>query len=116
MKGHKLPEEAVRCRECVHYRAPDALRDARCDGVFVFVKPDPDGFCAWGAEEGGAMNRTDRSADRSKKVDRHALLELANEMERNLKCDEDERCGEVPSVLTVRDYIRCIREALGVER
>lgn len=40
--------EVVRCRDCAHWRAPDAVSDARCDGVFAFVKPDPGGFCAWG--------------------------------------------------------------------
>lgn len=43
-------ERVVRCRDCAHFRPPGRNAPARCDGVFVFVHPDPDGFCAWGKE------------------------------------------------------------------
>lgn len=45
--------EAVRCRDCVHFRPenPNAQTPPRCDGVFTFVKPDPDGFCSWGRKD-----------------------------------------------------------------
>lgn len=41
-------EKVVRCRDCVNFRPPSKTDRARCDGVFAFVEPDPDGFCAWG--------------------------------------------------------------------
>lgn len=41
-------ERVVRCRDCVHFRPPSKTDRARCDGVFAFVEPTPDGFCAWG--------------------------------------------------------------------
>lgn len=42
--------DVVMCRDCVHYRPDDEQRNTppRCTGVFAFVKPDPEGFCAWG--------------------------------------------------------------------
>ncbi len=44
---------AVRCRDCAHWREvlmADGTRERRCDGMFMFVKPNPDGFCSWGRE------------------------------------------------------------------
>ena len=43
-------EEVVRCRDCVHYRPEndDKRTPSRCTGVFAYVNPDADGFCAWG--------------------------------------------------------------------
>lgn len=41
-------ERIVRCRDCVHWRKPDELRESRCTGAMAFVEPTPDGFCAWG--------------------------------------------------------------------
>ena len=42
--------EIVRCRDCIHFRTdnPKTSAPSRCSGVFAFVHPDPDGFCAWG--------------------------------------------------------------------
>ena len=45
-------EKVVRCRDCVHFRPPIKTGPARCSGVFTFVEPDPDGFCAWGKRMG----------------------------------------------------------------
>lgn len=45
-------EKVVRCRDCVHFRPPSKTGRARCDGVFAFVEPDTDGFCAWGSPRG----------------------------------------------------------------
>ena len=43
-------EEIVRCRDCIHFRPgkPKTSAPSRRTGVFTFVHPDPDGFCAWG--------------------------------------------------------------------
>lgn len=43
-------EPIVRCRDCVHFRPenPSTHAPSKCTGVFAFVHPDPDGFCAWG--------------------------------------------------------------------
>lgn len=42
--------EIVRCRDCIHFRQdnPQMHTPPKCSGVFAFVHPDPDGFCAWG--------------------------------------------------------------------
>lgn len=42
--------EIVRCRDCIHFRPdnPSTHTPSKCSGVFAFVHPDPDGFCAWG--------------------------------------------------------------------
>lgn len=48
IEGTGVMEKIVRCRDCVHWRPPDKMHQSRCDGVFAFVKPNPDGFCAWG--------------------------------------------------------------------
>lgn len=42
--------EIVRCRDCVHFRQENqnAQTSPRCNGVFTFVNPNHDGFCAWG--------------------------------------------------------------------
>lgn len=45
-------ERIVRCRDCEHFRPPGKPDPARCSGVFAFVEPDPDGFCAWGERKG----------------------------------------------------------------
>ena len=51
-------ERVVRCRDCIHFRPdkPKTSAPSRCTGVFTFVHPDPDGFCAWGM----ARKRGDR--------------------------------------------------------
>ena len=48
----EIRERVVRCRDCVHFRPPGKPDPARCSGVFAFVEPDPDGFCAWGERRG----------------------------------------------------------------
>lgn len=42
--------EIVRCRDCIHFRPDNHSMNtpSKCNGVFTFVHPDPDGFCAWG--------------------------------------------------------------------
>lgn len=40
--------EIVHCRDCVHFRRQTSTDRARCNGVFVFIEPDEDGFCSWG--------------------------------------------------------------------
>lgn len=43
-------EEIIRCRDCKHFRdvpMADGSTGHRCSGVFTFVEPRPDGFCAW---------------------------------------------------------------------
>ena len=57
-KRQPLPESIdvdaiVRCKDCVHYRLENQQQEqpSRCTGVFVFVQPDPNGFCAWGKEQ-----------------------------------------------------------------
>lgn len=49
---YSLPalEEIIRCRDCKHFRdvpMADGSTGHRCSGVFAFVEPTPDGFCAW---------------------------------------------------------------------
>ncbi len=46
----RVEGEIVRCRDCVHFRPenPSTHAPSKCTGVFAFVHPDPDGFCAWG--------------------------------------------------------------------
>lgn len=42
-------EEIIRCRDCKHFRdvpMSDGNTGHRCSGVFTFVEPTPDGFCA----------------------------------------------------------------------
>lgn len=44
----------VRCGECIHFRDIawyDGSVKHRCSGVFTFIEPDPEGFCAWGRKE-----------------------------------------------------------------
>lgn len=48
----EIRERIVRCRDCVHFRPPSKTDRARCDGVFAFVEPNQDGFCAWGKRRG----------------------------------------------------------------
>lgn len=48
----KMPdlEEVIRCRDCKHFREVpyhDGSINAKCSGVFTFIEPNPDGFCAW---------------------------------------------------------------------
>lgn len=43
-------EEVIRCRDCKHFRdipMADGSTGHRCSGVFTFVEPAPDSFCAW---------------------------------------------------------------------
>ena len=50
----KEVREVVRCRECVHFREiawHDGSRKHRCSGVFTYIEPDPEGFCAWGRRD-----------------------------------------------------------------
>ena len=48
----RVEGEVVRCRDCVHFRPenPSTHAPSKCTGVFAFVHPDPDGFCAWARE------------------------------------------------------------------
>lgn len=43
-------ENIVHCRECVHFRPENEQKQtpSRCTGVFAFVEPSDEGFCAWG--------------------------------------------------------------------
>ena len=43
-------ENIVHCRECVHFRPENEQKQtpSRCTGVFAFVEPSNEGFCAWG--------------------------------------------------------------------
>lgn len=43
-------EEVIRCRDCRHFREipyHDGSIKAKCSGVFAFIEPNQDGFCAW---------------------------------------------------------------------
>lgn len=43
-------EEVIRCRDCKHFRKVpyhDGSIKTKCSGVFTFIEPNPDGFCAW---------------------------------------------------------------------
>lgn len=44
-------EEVVRCRDCAHWRKPTKDERSKCTGAMAYVKPTPDGFCAWGRKE-----------------------------------------------------------------
>lgn len=43
-------DDIVHCRECVHFRPENEQKQtpSRCTGVFAFVEPSGEGFCAWG--------------------------------------------------------------------
>lgn len=48
--GLPVLEEIIRCRDCKHFREVpyhDGCVKTQCDGVFTFVEPKQDGFCAW---------------------------------------------------------------------
>lgn len=51
---HKCYEEVVRCKDCKHYR--DRINGCALLAV-AFANVEPDGFCAWGGEEGGGGMR-----------------------------------------------------------
>ena len=40
----------IPCRDCKHFREVpyhDGSIKTKCSGVFTFIEPNPDGFCAW---------------------------------------------------------------------
>lgn len=46
---HLTDTEIIRCRDCKHFRTERAEKNGQrwaCFGVFAFVEPNPDGFCA----------------------------------------------------------------------
>ena len=47
-------------------------------------------------------------------VDRHAVLDIANEMDAFPDCPDDPRCGRQMPPLTIHEFARRIRAACGV--
>lgn len=48
--------EIIRCRDCKHFRTERAEKNGQrwmCSGVFAFIEPNPDGFCAWAVMRDG---------------------------------------------------------------
>lgn len=48
--------EVIRCRDCKHFRTERAEKNGQrwmCSGVFAFIEPNPNGFCAWAVRRDG---------------------------------------------------------------